>query len=166
MKFYAGIGSRETPRNVQFLMKRISLELEKIGYILRSGHAPGADQAFELGCSEENSRIYLPYKGWLGSKSNLYGYDEEAEKSISQFHPAPHKIKKGIVTALMARNYYQIMGRDLEKIKSSFVVCWTKDGKDSGGTGQALRIANHEGIKIFNLYSCSFEDVLFYAKNN
>jgi hypothetical protein len=31
------------------------------------------------------------------------------------------------------------------------VVCWTKDGKSSGGTGQALRIAEYYSIPIFNL---------------
>lgn len=36
---------------------------------------------------------------------------------------------------------------------SSFVVCWTSDGKDSGGTGQALRIARDRNIPVYNLYN-------------
>lgn len=31
------------------------------------------------------------------------------------------------------------------------VICWTKEGKRGGGTGQALRIAQHFYIPIFDL---------------
>jgi hypothetical protein len=53
---------------------------------------------------------------------------------------------------LMARNMYQVLGQDLET-PTSFIVCWTKDGKASGGTGQALRVAKKYNIPIFNLYN-------------
>ena len=46
---YAGIGSRQTPPNVQNIMRQVAKELEKKGYKLRSGHAKGADLAFEQG---------------------------------------------------------------------------------------------------------------------
>jgi len=52
----------------------------------------------------------------------------------------------------MIRNSHQIFGWDMLK-ESDFIICWTKDGKFSGGTGQALRIADHYGIKIYNLYN-------------
>jgi hypothetical protein len=51
----------------------------------------------------------------------------------------------------MTRNTYQILGQDC-RTKSDFVVCYTADGKASGGTGQALRIAIAEKIPIFNLH--------------
>jgi hypothetical protein len=50
----------------------------------------------------------------------------------------------------MARNYRQIIGKDAQN--SEFVICWTKDGESSGGTGQALRIAAHHNIPIHNLF--------------
>ena len=35
---------------------------------------------------------------------------------------------------------------------SNFVVCYTPDGKASGGTGQAIRIAEYYNIPIYNLF--------------
>lgn len=32
-----------------------------------------------------------------------------------------------------------------------FVVCWTKEAKGGGGTGQALRIARDRGIAVYDL---------------
>ncbi len=54
----------------------------------------------------------------------------------------------------MCRNTNQIFGACIETAPNSqFVICWTKDGLDSGGTGQALRIAREAGIPIYNLYT-------------
>lgn len=41
--YYAGIGSRETPKDFLNLFTAVAISLEKRGCILRSGHAPGAD---------------------------------------------------------------------------------------------------------------------------
>lgn len=49
MKTYTGIGSRETPYEIQDLMKRIAFKLAENGWLLRSGGAEGADTAFENG---------------------------------------------------------------------------------------------------------------------
>jgi len=50
------------------------------------------------------------------------------------------------------------MGVDL-KTPVSFVLCWTPDGAETttdpdhtGGTGQAIRIANANAIPVFNLF--------------
>ena len=56
----------------------------------------------------------------------------------------------------MARNCHQVLGQDL-KTPVDFIVCWTKDGGESGGTGQALRIARDLNIPVYNLY---FEDTI------
>jgi hypothetical protein len=42
-----------------------------------------------------------------------------------------------------------VLGLDLET-PSKFIICWTKNGKGQGGTGQALRIAKEYGIPIFD----------------
>lgn len=52
--YYAGIGSRETPTFVLEAFKQIGEELAKLGVILRSGGASGADSAFEEGCDRVN----------------------------------------------------------------------------------------------------------------
>ena len=49
----------------------------------------------------------------------------------------------------MARNSYQVLGYDLNT-PSSFIVCYTKNGKLTGGTAQALKIAKDYNIPIFN----------------
>ena len=48
-KYYAGVGSRDTPPEVLARMTGIATKLYYLGYVLRSGGAPGADQAFEAG---------------------------------------------------------------------------------------------------------------------
>lgn len=154
MKYYAGVGSRETPFNILRQMINISDHLYEAGYTLRSGHAEGADIAFEIGSFR--SEIWLPWKSFNeNAKDPQQNYvvidknDKDAFDSI-KFHPAADRLV-GPVRLLMARNYRQIIGKDGAP-NSEFVVCWTKDGKDTGGTGQALRIAAHYDIPIYNLY--------------
>jgi predicted Rossmann fold nucleotide-binding protein DprA/Smf involved in DNA uptake len=43
---YAGIGSRETPKEVLKSMTNYAKELSATGWVLRSGGADGADTAF------------------------------------------------------------------------------------------------------------------------
>lgn len=157
-RYYAGIGSRETPETVLDLMTKVSTKLENEGWVLRSGGADGADSAFEMGVSSpENKQIFIP-STYFNGRSNrhpgcYYACDfpayPEARESVSKFHPAPERLSE-YAYKLMARNAMQVLGPDLAT-HSRFVVAWTKGGKVSGGTGQALRIANHYHIPIFNL---------------
>lgn len=48
-RIYAGIGSRRTPKEVVLVFESIARYLGSRGFLLRSGHAPGADVAFERG---------------------------------------------------------------------------------------------------------------------
>lgn len=146
-KFYAGIGSRSTPPDILVKMTEIATVLSK-QYILRSGHAQGADQAFGLGATQ--AEIWLPWKSFNSAqKVSHHTYkvidpnDKEAYDSL-KFHPVGHTLGPSICS-LMARNFRQIIGRDASN--SEFVICWTSDGKDSGGTGQAIRIARHYNIQ-------------------
>ena len=65
----------------------------------------------------------------------------------AEFHPAWDRCSRG-ARALHARNCHQVLGWDL-KTPSEFILCWTKDGKASGGTGQAMRIAKAFNIPIY-----------------
>lgn len=151
-KFYAGIGSRETPSSLKLSIKRIALALEKMGYTLRSGGAEGADTFFEKHVKDKE--IYLPWKDYNGNKSPLYGNTPEwATQMALEYHPNYARLTDG-AKKMMDRNSMQIFGDDQSQ-PVEFVVCWTKDGKASGGTGQAMRIARGHGIKIFNLYNKS-----------
>lgn len=64
-RFYAGIGSRETPPAILETMRAAARRLRDLGFVLRSGGAAGADTAFAEGagvCSE----IFLPWPGFRG----------------------------------------------------------------------------------------------------
>jgi hypothetical protein len=140
MRLYAGIGSRETPWETLEKMTKIATYLEKHKWVLRSGGAQGADQAFEAGLHNgKNAQIFLP-RDDLPLWTNIF---------TDHFHPAPDRLKP-YSRQLMNRNAMQILGED-GNTPVEMVVCWTKDGKASGGTGQAIRIAEYYDIPIFNL---------------
>jgi hypothetical protein len=147
-KYYAGIGSRETPLSLLPLIKEIVEILNKKGYTLRSGGAQGADSYFEK--YSIKNEIFLPWKDFNGNKSDLYSAPHHLAIEMAKvFHPNYEALSSAAKT-LMARNSQQIFGSDM-KTPVEFVVCWTKDGKASGGTGQALRIAKEYNIPIYNL---------------
>ena len=148
-KAYAGIGSRETPKDVMSKMTGIAERLSLLGYVLYSGGADGADAAFERGATHK--KIFLPWKDFNGrlEDGDEYVVPPKNLDFVNEFHPKPTGLTSGGV-ALMSRNTYQVLGPDL-KNPVEFVLCWTKDGKASGGTGQAIRIANHYKIPVFNL---------------
>lgn len=142
MKYYAGIGSRETPFDIQLMMFDIAVKLSS-KYTLRSGGAIGADKSFESGCDSVagNKEIFL-------SKDCT----KEAMSYSSNFHPTWHNCNYGVRT-LHGRNAMIILGRDLNSPVER-VICWCKEsnGEWQGGTGQGLRIAKANNIKIYNLY--------------
>lgn len=157
---YCGIGSRNTPLVITNMMRQLAKLLAENGAILRSGHALGADQAFEQGCDsgEGEKEIFLPWKGFYGSESNLVVEDKRAFKIAEKYHPAWDKLGDG-ARKLMARNSHQVLGLDLNT-PCDFIVCHTKNGKGDGGTGQALRIARDYNIPIFDFGSYPFDTQL------
>lgn len=156
---YAGIGSRQTPADVLGLMRLLGYLLAKRGWVLRSGGADGADSAFEAGCDEAGGakEIYLPWKGFNGNKSPLFLPPERAFKLAEECHPAWGKLSQG-ARKLQARNSQQVLGTSLDW-PAQCIICWTPDGVKSGehcsaatgGTGQAIRLASREGIRVWNL---------------
>lgn len=156
--YYAGIGSRRTPQPVLYLMERLASAIADRDYKLRSGHAPGADQAFESG-AKGVAEIYLPWQRFeqdvpLGGVP-YYPPSPAAREISSRFHPAWSRLTPA-VQLLHARNAHQVLGRELDE-PAQFVICWTPDGSldgrgsNSGGTGQALRIAAAYQIPVYNL---------------
>lgn len=149
MNYYTGIGSRETPTDICSKMTDLAFALSKLDWCLRSGGAEGADIAFELGA--DNKEIYLPWDGFNNKWTKNQGYYVPVFNQwfVEEYHPDMHRLSAGGLK-LMSRNTYQVLGQDL-KTPSKVVFCWTKDGKASGGTGQALRIAMDKGVPIVNL---------------
>ena len=153
-KIYAGIGSRKTPGNILEAMTDIASRLERAGWILRSGGADGADLAFEAGVSDPmDKEVYLPWRGFNKRQdweSCTWNYTEEHERIAAEHHPKWMFLRHG-VRRLHTRNVAQVLGADCGT-PADAVVCWTSDGEDSGGTGQAIRIARAHGIPVFNLH--------------
>jgi hypothetical protein len=153
---YTGIGSRLTPPEVLARMRVLAGKLEACGFVLRSGGARGADTHFEVGVRDRNNaEIYLPWPGFRGHWSSRCYVTAEAFALTARFHPHWSACSPN-TKRLHARNGYQILGPDLAS-PSKFVACWTADGEASGGTGQAIRIAQAHDIPVFNLFDPTAE---------
>lgn len=125
-------------------MMNVAVHMKRERYILRSGGAMGADTAFFAGATPA-CQIWLP--SW---KQGRLKTTIEAHEMAEQFHPVWDRLGQA-VKQLHARNSHIIMGADL-KTPVDVVICWTEDGKATGGTGQGLRIADHFGIPVHNLF--------------
>jgi hypothetical protein len=163
---YAGIGSRETPTGVLSLMEALAARLAGDGWLLRTGLSPGADQAFYRGAmsSAGDVELYLPWPGFQsgarlevegGSVRVLCAPSPPAWQLAPRFHPRWSELADD-ARRLLARDGDQVLGAGLlDPVR--LVACWTADGSLDGkrlyedGTGQALRIAHHYGIPVFNL---------------
>ena len=167
---YAGIGSRDTPVDVCDLMRGIASTLGQgqCQWTLRSGHADGADIAFEEGAISVNGtkEIYIPWEGFQKGRhgrNDIYNVHVlknhlQAIDIAAQTHPNWGACRNG-AQMLHTRNVYQILGMDLDT-PVSMVICWTKDGNATGGTGQAIRLAQHLTIPVFNLFHSNALDEL------
>lgn len=163
-KYYTGIGSRSTPRDILDFMTELAVGLYRKGYTLRSGGAPGADQAFERGVANEYENedgwpcheIYLPWasferdsRSWLEPARTKP--QEEAYSIAAKYHPRWKFLTPGAM-ALHARNVHQVLGYDVTNPEpSEFIICWTEGARGGGGTGQAIRIAKDLNIPIYDL---------------
>lgn len=176
MLIYAGIGSRETPVDIQELMSDLGEEMAKSGAILRSGAAKGADTAFEIGADRVRGlkEIYEPWIGFskragaMPQKSNT-----EALALAATVHPAWDSLQDS-AKKLHARNCYQVLGENLRE-PANLLICWTLDGceskkerkRNTGGTATAIVLAESHAIPIFNLYrELSRQRLVDYLEQN
>lgn len=150
-KPYTGIGSRAAVDVPQLLpwLSNIASWLDDQGYTLRTGGAEGCDQAFMRGTGF-NREVFLPWPGFNGIRGGTPFDIAGAEVLAARFHPGWSRLPQG-ARKLHTRNVPQVLGSNLAS-PSLFVLCWTPDGLDSGGTGQAIRIARAHGVPVYNLY--------------
>lgn len=151
---YAGIGSRETPKAICEQMTRIARYLYQKGYMLFTGGAEGADDAFIHGTIK--STLFTPnrvFRGYIGSTPT-----PDAFALAKLYHPAWHKCSDFAKKA-HARNSHIILGHDLWN-PVDFVVAYApmKDGEPQGGTAQGIRVATAYKIPIFNFNIKNFPD--------
>lgn len=164
MKYYAGVGSRETPADVLVVMTAIARKLAGGGWTLRSGHAQGADRAFEVG-ADGKAVIYLPwhnfgivrYKEDPGMKlmgTSILRRDEWLRNYQYLLELGVHPgAGRESVKLLHGRNWCQVLGHDDEP-PCRMVVCWCPEiaGEPQGGTATAVKLARREGIEVRNLW--------------
>ena len=139
-KYYAGIGSRETPPNILRVMERLGKKLALEGWILRSGGARGADSAFHKGCLDVSGDAEI----FIAQHTT-----PESLELATKYHPN-WSACSDYAKRLHARNGMILLGKDLDTPVSA-IICWTPRGKISGGTGQALRMAADYNIVVRNL---------------
>lgn len=152
MKTYAGIGSRRAPDEILGLCSLIGGAMRRHGWILRSGHAIGCDQAFEFGARDE-AEVYLPWKDYEADHELLANVafvmpTIEAIQMVPKYHPAPMRLSMSSIR-LLARNCHILLGPGLD-MPVDRVICWTED-EERGGTSFGLRIARELGITVDNL---------------
>lgn len=160
-RYYAGIGARQTPKPYLDLMRDIAAKLALQKMTLRSGGADGADSAFEYGHRVamtaqraefvQEPEIFLPWKGFNRNESSLVARDLPGKAAViaAAAHPNWRALRPA-AKWMHTRNVAQVLGADLET-PSEFVICWTPKGSGSGGTGQAIRVAQEYDIPVYDL---------------
>ena len=160
MRAYAGIGSREISKREVELIHRVAQLMNERGYVLYSGGAPGSDTEFESAC-EGRGVSFLPWESFAVQRPypifEVVRHTKESVESIHKYHPAPDRLSKA-AQKLMSRNYFQVNGVDSLPRVDVVICCATPtvDGV-SGGTGQAVRIANAAGVQVINLRDPKWE---------
>lgn len=162
---YAGIGSRKTPAHVAQNMREIAFRLASLGWVLRSGRAEGADEAFEVGARQAGGQVevFLPWHRFREADpacsvdASALPEHAQACELAKAHHPAWARLEPS-ARKLMARNAHQVLGAALDA-PVQMVVCWAPGSvmdtdrvvNVDGGTGLAVRLAAARGIPVFNL---------------
>lgn len=151
MRFYTGVGSRQTPPPILDIMYEAGRRLAVLGWVLRSGHAEGADAAFEAGCDAAGGakEIFLPWARFNCSTSSFHGAPAAAFDIARRIHPAWNGLTDD-VRKCQARDIQQVLGPALDR-PSVAILAWTEGGAFVGGTATALRLAAERGIMVLNL---------------
>lgn len=181
-RWYAGVGSRETPQDVWDLMYQIGFYMAYSGWGLSSGGAvrkpdgpAGTDSADDgflrgaLACPNLNPatmlRIYLinsrwehykpdPARGFYSSRDFTETWDKASEIALGVRGSWEGLKADGI--ALHTRNVFQCMGHDLvSPVRET--ICWAqpvgRQGMVKGGTNTAVKLSLARGISVMNLYT-------------
>jgi hypothetical protein len=121
--------------------------------VLLSGGARGADQSFEFGARVIGAgkvETYLPWPKYEGILDPALSEPTAQALEVAEYyHPRWGRLSHG-AKKLHGRNSHIILGRDLIS-PVDMVVCWTSDGKATGGTGQGIRIAEDNDIPVLNI---------------
>ena len=170
--FYTGIGSRVISEEERSIIQRVAGYLLTKGFTLRSGHALGSDEAFEVGTYDKGNtakeiylsnypEIYIPWKNFKGANcpTKLISLEDTssefvslAEDIVKEVHPYWHNLKQG-ARKLHTRNVSQVLGQDLNTPSKFLLFCSDESDKGvvSGGTATAVNLARKWNIPCFNI---------------
>lgn len=162
--FYTGIGSRQTPLDIQLQMTSIARQLAELGFHLRSGKAEGADWAFQKGATQSNGKktIYIPDKNFgkqqTDDTTDDYIVDgllmDKCQKIASTVHPNWKSVSY-YGKKLHGRNVCQVIGHEPNEFEGSkFVLYWARYGSGKrvlGGTATAVSLGKKFGIPTINM---------------
>ena len=151
---YAGVGARKTPGPVLERMREMAADLAGRGWHLRTGGAKGADDAFARAVPAERRTVFIPWRGYNGwsafeARALAAGELEALRAAAAAHHPAWQRCAPR-VRDLHTRNVAILMGADMREPVNA-MVCWTENGRVQGGTGMAIRLAQHYRIPVLNL---------------
>lgn len=182
MTAYSGIGSRETPQEIISIMEDAAYRLARMGFVLRSGKAAGADAAFQRGAQRfegAKCEIFIPWRGFTGGDGLVNTWDISLDAVDRQFpehadmrwdwvkevHGGWERLSQG-ARKLHERNVHQLFGADLGNAylnQSKFVIYYaleTKKGDPKGGTATCVNLAKKQGIRTLNLLHEKNHEVL------
>lgn len=171
---FTTIGSRTTPENICSEMIKIGNWIRDNGHWCRSGHAPGADIAFEHGATWACD-VYLPWWGFNFEQALLTGEPKlmfengiplTVQTIARKIRPSFNGYSSG-VQKLLARNVYQVLGSKLDK-PSDLVIAYYDPSK-SGGTEFTVTLAKSCNIPVVNMFDSTFntaEKVISHIKEN
>jgi len=176
IKIITIVGSRDTPPEILEQMRKIAKHCCKLGIIVRSGKAGGADASAQAGCqdyyetlhlkvpfqfdSSEPSQVipemYVPWSGfgedWMTEAwDSVQGSNVGARLIAESIHPNWIACKQG-AKKLHTRNICQILGRDIDT-PSDLVLYYCKEsgGNPTGGTATAVNLALRVGCVCINM---------------
>lgn len=190
MAAYTGIGSRQTPAEIVGVMEDAAFRLARMGFVLRSGKAAGADAAFQQGVQkyvtdnginffQHLAEIYIPWKGFKGGDGLIDDWDitldsvdkrlpDQADMRwdwVKEVHGGWERLSQG-ARKLHERNIHQLFGENLSDAflnQSKFVLYYapeTRKGDPKGGTATAVNLAKKSSIRTLNLLHDKNHEVL------
>ena len=151
---YAGIGHRNTPEKVRDMMTNIGSQLAQMGFILRSGNAIGADQAWEEGVTRKMKEIFIVSRKHSCPFGIIPKFTQEQWDFVVSHYPGGSKAfgkQNEYVQKLFLRNLNILCGKNLDD-KVDFVAYWHEGEHCDGGTGHTVAMAKTLEIPCLNIW--------------
>lgn len=173
VKYYTGIGSRDISPDTYQLLVDIGERMAEKGYVLRSGGAQGADQAFQEGACKvdpDKTEIWLPDSTFENKRlqdAKFLGSNYTVPDNSTREAAEEWLIDSGVVKnirsknlksrKLLCRNVYQVVGGTCpilmpRKWLSSVVIYATNEEEIyKKGTRVGVWTGRHFGVPTYNV---------------